>query len=98
MEFWQENTWIIYIRDTDLLQDYSSKIHTSTARHVHELDWTCDARLPRSGGIPNIYSKRSKKSPSAGFIPQSGITGLNDSGDSSGSLIKGIYKIYWNVQ
>ena len=34
----------------------------------------CDARLPRSGGIPYIF-KACEKSPSAGFVPQSGITG-----------------------
>ena len=33
----------------------------------------CDARLPRSGGIPYIF-KACEKSPFAGFVPQSGIT------------------------
>ena len=34
---------------------------------------TCDARLSRSGGIPYML-KAWKKSPFAGFVPQSGIT------------------------
>ena len=33
----------------------------------------CDARLPRSGGIPYIF-KAYEKSPFAGFVPQSGIS------------------------
>ena len=34
----------------------------------------CDARLPRSGGIPYIF-KVCEKSPFAEFVPQPGITG-----------------------
>ena len=37
-EFLQEITWIIRIRDTTLLQNHSSNIYTSTARHMHVLD------------------------------------------------------------
>ena len=39
----------------------------------------------RGVGESRIYSKRVKKSPFAGFVPQSGITDLNES--DSGKLI-----------
>ena len=37
-EFKQENTWIIFVRDKNLLQDHFSNIHTSIARNMYELD------------------------------------------------------------
>ena len=37
-EFSHESTWVIRIRDKNLVQDHTSNIDTYTARHVHELD------------------------------------------------------------
>ena len=37
-EFLEEHTWVICIRNKNLLHNHSSNIHTSTARYVHELD------------------------------------------------------------
>ena len=37
-EILQENTWIRCIWNKNLLQDHFSNIHTSSARHVRELD------------------------------------------------------------